>query len=569
MSEDTMPCFNLVDSPWITVQRTNRAIDSISLDQLFREGYSIARLAHESALEDSAILAVAEAILIRAAYFHFAEAEEGFDPESFGTDARRAWVASLREDSPENLTFVLDYLHHEDIKPYFELFHPEHPFMQVANLHTEKGTISPVSRIIFDSESDHFSIRAADGKEALDYAEAARKLITVQAYDYSGIKSGAVGDPRVKGGRGYPIGTGWQGATGRVILHGANIVETLLLNLPITRLFEQTINANGEEDFAIANDLPAWERDPLDGPAPRNYPADVTAPTGPCDVLTWQSRRIRLYPENGKVTGALVSNGDKISEKFQDAIGCEDPWTGLRYSKNQSKKGQEIWMPLQHSQERTFWRGLDALLTLSPHNGGDEHAHKKPQTVDDLNRYFPQDMKVRVQLVGVVYGTHNAVIESTIDESIPVELAFLTDEYPEHKTAILENSQKSMDAAIQMGRFAGALLEAAGQTYEFQPGATEAALHRLEREFRSWLSHVTHEALPQDLKATWQKTANAFFRQEVENMLRGASPKALIGRLKDERLTSAATAQATTYRELKKIFPLAYGETQQKEGNDD
>lgn len=557
MSEDTIPQFNLVDSPWIKVQKTAGELELVSLEQLFREGYSITKLAHESALEDSAMLAFLEPILLRSSFFHFADAED-FDLAAFGTEARRNWIATLREKKVGNFDFVLDYLQHEDIKPYFELFHPKHPFMQVADLHTEKSTFSPVSRILLDSDSDHFSMRAASGKGTLDYADAARKLITVQAYDYSGIKSGAVGDPRVKGGRGYPIGVGWQGATGRVILHGENIFETLLLNLPISRLFEPTINENGEEDFKIANDLPVWEREPFDGAAPRSYPKEITTPTGPCDTLTWQSRRVRLFPKNGQVTGVLVSNGDKASEKFQDGIGCEDPWTGLRYSKNQSKKGQEIWMPLQHNQERTFWRGLDALLVLSPNQGGDEYAPKKPQTIQDLSRYFPHNMKVQVQLVGVVYGNQNAVIESTIDESIPVELALLTDEFPEHTAAILENSQKSMDAAIQLGRFAGSLLEAAGQSYEFQPAATEAVLHRLEKEFRIWLSQVTHEANPQELKESWQKLASSFFKREVENMLIGASSKALIGRIKDDKLISAATAQRACHREFKKIFPLAY-----------
>ena len=41
-------------------------------------------------------------------------------------------------------------------------------------------------------------MRAEKTLKSLSYAEAARRLVTIQAYDYSGIKSGAVGDPRVR-----------------------------------------------------------------------------------------------------------------------------------------------------------------------------------------------------------------------------------------------------------------------------------------------------------------------------------------------------------------------------------
>ncbi|NYN06610.1 type I-E CRISPR-associated protein Cse1/CasA, partial [Salmonella enterica subsp. enterica serovar Typhimurium] len=69
-----------------------------------------------------------------------------------------------------------------------------------------------------------------DGRSKLSFAEAARWLVHTQAYDYSGIKPGVEGDPRVKGGKGYPIGTGWSGMTGGTVIRGTTLLETLLLN---------------------------------------------------------------------------------------------------------------------------------------------------------------------------------------------------------------------------------------------------------------------------------------------------------------------------------------------------
>src|SRR5699024_2697574 len=60
--------------------------------------------------------------------------------------------------------------------------------------------------------------------------EAARWLVHCMAFDISGIKSGAVGDPRVKGGKGYPIGIGWSGWLGGLYFEGDTLFQTLMLN---------------------------------------------------------------------------------------------------------------------------------------------------------------------------------------------------------------------------------------------------------------------------------------------------------------------------------------------------
>src|SRR5699024_5865445 len=123
----------------------------------------------------------------------------------------------------------------------------------------------------------------------------------VHAYDISGIKTGVVGDPRVKGGRGYPIGTGWAGAIGGVMVERDNLWRTLLLNL---------VPEDHPEILEHSDrDRPAWE-------APPSLPSeaeDVAArPYGPMDLFTWQARRVRLFGDESGVTGVLVANGDKI-----------------------------------------------------------------------------------------------------------------------------------------------------------------------------------------------------------------------------------------------------------------
>ncbi|QRZ61430.1 type I-E CRISPR-associated protein Cse1/CasA [Rothia sp. ZJ932] len=571
IKDPIQPGFNLILDPWILVQRCDGTSAEVSIKELFEHGYDIKRLAHEDPLIDTSVLAILVAVFNRAILHDFDkqwEEDDSFTPPEKDA-AIKTWIQKNFQPNTANLEPILDYLESADVKNRFDLFHPEHPFMQVANLHTSKNTRSEVSRIIFDSESDHFSIRADKGKKTLSFAEAACYLIATHAYDYSGIKSGAVGDPRIKGGKGYPIGTGWYGSTDKVILHGKNIIETLLLNTPYDELFEVSDDADGYSTLTALADQPVWERTP-DTAAQREDSRETVLPTGSSDILTWQSRRIRLFPEGKAVTGVLVSNGDKVSDKFVEAKNLFDPWTGYRYSKNQSSKTEDVWMPQQHNAERTLWKGIDALLTLSSGSAGVKE-NIRPRTVTNLGRYFPQDIHLTVQLVGVVYGPQNSVIEAVIDEHLPLELALLTENHPKIRAAIIENSSKTVNAAVQLGRFAGHILVAAGKEYEFQPQPTENALYLLETEFRNWLSTVTHHMRPEEVKALWHQQAQKFFTQEAQRMLAAAPPKAVLGRLEDENgiqhLVTAATAHRSYLKSLRETFPLAYPDIRKENTN--
>lgn len=172
--------------------------------------------------------------------------------------------------------------------------------MQVAGLHTATGATSGLSKLIAEvpDGAPYFTTRAGDGLSHVGPAEAARWVVHCQAFDPSGIKSGAVGDPRVKGGKGYPIGVGWCGNLGLVIAEGRDLAETLLLNLVL-------------DHPSTAEDVPVWERE-----EPLTAAVDPVLATrgrshGPVELLVWQSRRIRLIPrDDGNVVDALVWDVD-------------------------------------------------------------------------------------------------------------------------------------------------------------------------------------------------------------------------------------------------------------------
>ena len=565
VQSNTSPGFNLCNEPWIPVLYISGQTQEVSLKQLFDESNSIRKIHSGDATTDVAILGVAVAIFFRAVLENTEEYGELYrEPKK--------WIQNISSGGSEQLYFVQDYL--KKYQDRFNLFDAERPFMQVADLHTSKGEVKPVSRLVLDSESEYFSMRAEQALTSLSYAEAARYLVTVQAYDYSGIKSGAVGDPRVKGGRGYPIGVGWYGTTGKIIIHGENLIETLLYCID----YEQLLNVEkvkGKSHRIALQDKPVWERELPDTAAPRAYKGgdptkykDEPAPAaGMCEILTWQSRRVRLFPENGRVTGVLVSNGDK----WLDRNTYTDPLTAYRFSKNQSTQTHYVWMPQTHSAERTLWRGADALLTRLSFS---QEKQNKPATVIrqiSSGKYFSPDTKTKIQLVGMVYGTQSSIVEETIDESVTLELGILTEQGAEISAMVRDNIQLTMDAAIALGQYTGNLLRAAGKEYEFRPSVTESILHRMEDEFRSWLADLSVSDDVSAQAAKWQSKVRRILEGEADQLAVSAGPKAAIGTIYDEQLYTTAKARRQFGGRLYKLLPLAYSSTpteKKEEGNE-
>lgn len=533
--------FNLIDSPWVSCSRTDGTQALLSLKELFDQAPQLSRVAGESPLQSTAVLRVLLAIFWRA-HLVYGELDE--------SDASDWWTGLFRGEGDLSGP-VHEYL--EQHRARFELINSTTPFMQVADLQKKDGSFDTPSRLIPEADSEYFTLREGSGKKRLSLGEAARWLVTVHAYDYSGIKPGAVGDPRVKGGKGYPIGPGWAGQAGAVVLHGRTLQETLLLNTPV-----KVIRRAADE----GDDLPVWERNPATA-EPRH--PEVSMPTGPCDVLTWQSRRVRLHLTGDVVTGVLVSNGDKIENKNQFA----DPMTAYRYNRNKSNKAKQVFMAQEHDETLTAWRSLAPLLSrehvTEPRAQGDP-LNKQPQTIEWLHelkgdRDLAADVPVSVELVGAVYGAQQSSVADTIGTSLPFSLAFLLADDVTLDRAAVKAAEVAWGAGVPLGKFAGGLLHvAAGGAYEFRPEPRVAVLHRLEQHFRGWLLGLKPGVDPEAHTLAWQKRVRREVLAEAQTLLRSASPQAYVGRLEGEekpRLISAATLWSRLIRDLDKELPLA------------
>ena len=520
----TQETFNLVDRPWIRVRALDGGERLLSAREAVDQSREIERIAGESPQQDFAVLRV----LLAAWWSAVREAPQLSDDDA--RDARRWWIDQFTAGDVPGGQAVMDR-YWDAVRPRWDLLDPAAPFMQVSDLHTAKGDWSSVRKLVPDAESTYFTLREGVAAESLALDEAARWLVHLQAWNYSGIKSGAVGDPRVKGGKGYPIGTGWAGKAGGVVLHGRALAETLLLNTPLRSVFLT----------AAETDRPVWERE-ADTAAPRG----VESPAGPRDLLTWQSRRVRLRVDGGRVTGVIVANGDKIELKNEFA----DPMTAYRYSAPQSKKaGADVWMPRAHSESRTLWRGVEPLL-LREGMASSSSRDRPLVTAADLSALRDrladagvEDLLIGVEMIGTVYGTQDAVVTSTIREEMPLRLAALTAGGADVADTIVTAAKQTMEAAVELGRLAGNLAVAAGGEYSFVVGATEAALAGLTEPFKGWLARVGPDADLQALRDQWFASVDRHLREHGATLVAGAGPVAVVGRENaDGRLHSAATA---------------------------
>ncbi|WP_182170570.1 type I-E CRISPR-associated protein Cse1/CasA [Flaviflexus equikiangi] len=529
--------FDLLTEQWIKVRRTDGESESVGLYQLFDNFDDYLDLDGESQTQNFAVFRMIQAIFIRAI-----REEDDLDVTF---DLPERWLYCKTVDVADVTRRYLE--RYED---RFDLFHPATPFYQVADLRTSKDEFRDASLLVPDVGPRLFSTSTQETSNQLDPAVAARWLIRLHAYDHSGIKSGAVGDPRVKNGKGYGIGTGWAGAIGAVQIAGKTLKETVLLNVPMVDLIVGTEERE--------RDLAPWERTP-DTSAPRSLEALI--PNGLVDLLTWQQRRVRLVvdEELETVSKVVISNGDKI----QVSNMFLDPGTGYRYSKAQSKNGIEVHFPRKHDAELTVWRGIQGIFQES--SGPIEQGRKAPildsmenDATEEFLREF-QSNTVGLRLIGAVYGTQDAILTEEIFDEIPVSMSLLTRDGGEMRSVAVQAVERVMSFRGSMKWFLKQLLICGGASPEDEPeGPIHAWLNALENEFIQWVSALTPELGAEEASKRWRTIMRRVTVKHIASAVESAGPNAAVGWMETNEngnsvLHSSARYEAWIMRKLNEV----------------
>lgn len=471
--------FDLTCRPWIGVLRLDGSQDELSLREVFSQAGELRALVGDLPTQEFALLR----LLLAVAH----DALEG--PRDV-----EEWAGLW--DDPGCFAPVQAYL--EKHRERFDLCHPSTPFLQTPGLRTAKGEVFSPARIVADVPAGEpfFSARMPR-VERLGFAEAARWLVHVHAYDTSGIKTGMTGDDRVKGGKVYPLGTGWAGGLGGVHVEGGDLRETLLLNL---------IAEDTEEIASSPGDRPAWRREPC-GPGSRGRTAD-----GIRDLYTWQSRRVRLHCDADGVHGVVLGYGDPLPWRNMHR---REPMTPWRRSPAQEKKlGQSpVFLPLEHDPARSAWRGIASLLVdrLEENGRAEGPSRLRPRILEWVARlvtegHLPRRFLVRARVAGVRYGTQQSVVDEIVDDRLVMPVVLLHGQDPAYASQAIAAAEDAERAVRILGDLAADLARATGGEQEGPRSAALAAgFGALDHPYRGWLSAMAGATDPFEHRANWQR----------------------------------------------------------------
>lgn len=548
--------FSLVDEPWILAVQHDGSTCEVSLREVFARAPQLAGLSGEVPTQVFAITRLLLAVLHRAV--------EGPAPE----DAPDEWLEQWQElwdDWPAVVEATGRYL--DRWRDRFDLFHPKRPFFQVPGLRTAKDEASELSKLVFDVPNGEPFLTQRTGRSLarISAAEAARWLVHVHAFDPSGIRSGAVGDPRAKGGKGYPIGVGWAGQLGGVMAEGGDLRRTLLLNLVPFRLGDLVIEDAGR---------PAWERED-----PWTSASAEPRPSGPLDLYTWQARRVRLVGGRDGVTGVVLCQGDKIVPQNMQWL---EPMSAWRYSDPQTKKakGEVTYMPQEHRPAQAFWRGLASVLPavpVAPAKGKQQPPPKPPAVVTWLTHLQSARLDlgrgVRLRAIGAEYGAQNAVVTDLVDDAVDLAWRLLDPVDDRWRAEAVRQVNVTEQGVRDLRDLAANVAVAAGCSSRDTDGtrdrAAEEAYALIDPLFRGWLTGITRHETTADADAEWRGTLRALLMRLADQIVDAAGPRAVVGRdvkgIGDVvRRIDAAVARLWFDRKLAQLLPLA--PTQPAEG---
>ncbi|MFD5728448.1 type I-E CRISPR-associated protein Cse1/CasA [Streptomyces sp. NPDC058368] len=248
----------------------------------------------------------------------------------------RAWEAETLDR--DRISAYFDRWHDR-----FDVFHPEHPFLQCAALQQPSHGVGHLNLSRCGSVGGAFAdsrlSRGVDQHPPMTPVQALLAMLVMLNFDTAGLKTPHPDDKAGKAGNRV-------GALGDVththITTGGPFKETLLLSLPPAP----------RQD----GDSPAWER-PSPGPV-----HTVRPPTGRLDLLTWPSRRIRLFLDgDDAVSKVAFYPGDRVADKSPQARAALDPMTSW-YTFLQGRKVIHQRLPVENQVGVAYpWIGTQLL----------------------------------------------------------------------------------------------------------------------------------------------------------------------------------------------------------------
>lgn len=396
--------FDLVDQPWIPVIRGGEH-RRVSLALCLSSAASIKAIVPDVATKTPAILRQVLLPVVMDALGPLTSDDE--------------WTSlfAQREFTDAQIEVVLGYLDRH--RGRFDLFHPVQPFAQAGGLQAVQGEAKPPALLSpLEATGNNvplFSSHIESKPTEFAPDEAAQWLLHALCWDTAGIKTGAAGDRAVRGSKTTGNPAGPLAGASVVVPEGPTLFDTLVLNIPV------------EPAGRRRGDLPQWRREPAT-PQWRARP-----PVGPLDLMTWQSRRIRLFAQDDVVDRVLVAAGDRMGghELF-------DPHVVWHTDTDVSMPAQR---PLRHDTSKPMWLDADTLLARA----GSAHHAMNPllDQIALLRKYgvIDADYPLRTTAYGVEYGAQQSIVQDIGADSLHAPVDALAADGPARAALVTVVSQ--------------------------------------------------------------------------------------------------------------------------------
>ncbi|MFE0027103.1 type I-E CRISPR-associated protein Cse1/CasA [Amycolatopsis sp. NPDC059021] len=393
-----IPSFDVSAEPWLPVVGFDHALEQVSLREVLSRAHRIRRIAGETPPMTAALYRLVLALFHRV----------------YGPERRQDWGAlwTLETFDTAPLTAYFD----ANAKQ-LDLFDSERPFLQCPELPAERK--ASVAKLIphrsVGNNVTLFDHTTAEDRVELTPAEAARWLVTAQAFDPGGMKT-----PYLKEKNSVRAPCSGLGV---VLVEGATLKETLLLNA-----VRYAPDAE-KPPLTTAEDAPAWEREP-----PSPHPGSRNA-LGWTDLLTWPARRIRLLPEIADgvpvVAEAVLTPGERLIDELPDVELMAAYRTPV--GANGKPKPGAPMLPLRLHPVRGIWRHSVELLLED--SWAEERTRQRPRALKQIaelveHEHIPPDTLYTLRVFGQQLDAKSSVVEGYLEEEVlaPVALVRATDE---------------------------------------------------------------------------------------------------------------------------------------------
>jgi CRISPR system Cascade subunit CasA len=281
--------------------------------------------------------------------------------------------------------------------------------------------------------------------------------------------------------------------------------------------------------------------------------------------LTWQSRRVLLFEDDGAVTGVLASYGD-VFDKESMFIEQMSGW-----HRSSDKSGKDIFIPNTLSKDRSMWRDLNALLPLSVPGSDNNRIPGIVRWRGFLKTNNAIDVDaVNISAIGAEYGAMMGVVNEVITDHISFNANLLTDLGKDWIPQILDVLEKTDKCIYSLGQLARDLAKSSGADDKdkvlldaVSRAARTDAYFTFDAYFRKWLGSIepeTHDRY--EVCKIWNEAMRTKILSLGRAMVDDADSSAFVGRGKK---TNALTAHLIFKGSVYKVVPME----SKKGGHDD